>query len=208
MAEKRRQEAEAEAAKFDALRATSAQAVAEATKAASHKREELFNYDGVNAIFTNTYQLNISRDLVTSPQFQSFLTFEQQPIVARRLQALAAAEGEELSGTFIRQRLTRLLLEQHNFSWSPTERRHLRQEDWNWEWQQAMSESVAIYGDSMRRVTPLPTSSGGAGRPGSPPSCTRIWRKRWRRSPPCKIACSLKQRRHRKESPWPSRRAH
>ena len=140
LAERRREEAEVEAAKFDALRATSAKALADATQAASHERKERFNYDGVNAIFTNTHRLNIFRELVTSSQFQSFLTFEQQPIIARRLQALAAAEGEELSGTFIRQRLTRLLLEQHDFSWSPTERRHLRQEDWNWEWQRAMSE--------------------------------------------------------------------
>ena len=130
----------ADVAKFDALRDTSAKALEDATKAASHKREEQFNYDGVNTVFTNTHQLNTFRELVTSPQFKSFLTFEQQPIIARRLQALAAAEGEDLSGTFIRQRLTRLLLEQHDFSWSPTERRHLRQEDWNWEWQQAINE--------------------------------------------------------------------
>jgi ParB-like chromosome segregation protein Spo0J len=159
LAEKRRQEAEAEAAKFDAMREQAAQAVTDATTAASHTREKEFNYDGVNRVFTNTHQLRVFRELVTSDQFKEFIPYDQQPLIARQIQARAEEREEELSGAFIRSNLTSLLLENHDiYATAPGQRQRLHQEDWEWQWHETISEfsrhmrGLTVAGERLSRL--------------------------------------------------------
>lgn len=110
LAEKRRREADAEMEKFAALKKTRDTARQATAKAA--EREVTFDFEGVAKHLKNAHQIDVFRDAVTGPGIKPHLPVKNQAALARRVVELADSRGKsELSGAFIRENVTTLLLE-------------------------------------------------------------------------------------------------
>lgn len=109
LAAKRQREAEAELKKFDALRKTRDTA-AKAADTASAK-EITFDFEGVAKHLDNANQIDVFRKMVTGDGIKPYLPVNRQAQLAKHLVDLAKKNGDrELSGAFIRENLTTLVL--------------------------------------------------------------------------------------------------
>lgn len=108
LAEKRRKEAEEQSAKFNAMRATKANAEAAAEKAA--EREVTFDRNGVAPHFTNPNHLRVFQQEVEKPGIREKLAVSQQAALAEAIVKQLKDEGRELSGASIRDTITAMVI--------------------------------------------------------------------------------------------------
>ena len=100
LAERRRKEADAEMAKFDALRRTRDTA-AKAT-AAVNAHVKTFDFEGVAKFMKNPDQVKVFRKCVEAPGIAGILPVSGQAALAKKLVESAKTSGLEFNGPYIR----------------------------------------------------------------------------------------------------------
>jgi hypothetical protein len=109
LAEKRRAAQAEEMKQFDSLRKTRDSAAKAATTAAA--RPKTFDFEGVAKHLKNAHQIDVFRKHVTGQGIAPYLPVANQPALAEAVVADAKKHGRELSGDFIKERITALVLD-------------------------------------------------------------------------------------------------
>jgi hypothetical protein len=89
-----------------------AQALARQAAEQAAKHPKTFDFHGVARHLKNPHQVDVFRTEVTKPAIQQHLPLDQQAPLAARLVAHARERGRHVSGEFIRDEITRILLEE------------------------------------------------------------------------------------------------
>jgi hypothetical protein len=103
LAEKRRKEAEAEMAKFDALRRTRDTATKATAVANAHVKT--FDFEGVAKHLKSERQVRAFRQCVTAPGIAAMVNVKSQAGLAKKLAQSAKTSGLEFTGQYIRDNI-------------------------------------------------------------------------------------------------------
>lgn len=95
---------------------------AKAARSANGK-PRTFDFEGVAQHLKNPHQIDVFRECVTGAGVKDYLTVDRQAQIAEELVAKAKERGAELSGAFIKERITALVLGEKD-----EEREYTRQE--------------------------------------------------------------------------------
>lgn len=145
-AEQDERRARAEAAKHAAAKkeAEAARSAAEAAK----KHERTFDFEGVAQHLKNPHQVDVFRTCVTGPALREALPVDNQEALAEQLVKTADEQGRELTGAFIRQEISGLVLGARSDARHADNLRkeHLRQQDAQFRAQEAIDGFVRSVG--------------------------------------------------------------
>jgi hypothetical protein len=129
LAEKRRKQAEEQMKEFDALRKTKDAM----DKAAGIEREVTFDFEGVAQHLKVSSHIDVFRNLVTGEGISPYLPVNRQGALAKRLVDTARKDGVELSGRYIRENVTAMVLNVRGTErkFAAEDRDALKKQDWS-----------------------------------------------------------------------------